>query len=173
MDRELFALEERIEQFITLCHNLRAENQELRTRVAVDHHDVVEGAVRHDVGDLGTWLRAHRADVLDHRPVGAVRRGRGDAEGLGLGLCRDGAGEGGYCENGAVHVVSHFLVPRMLARPASALPGCVRPLGGAAVTGAVAEDKKFLGTGLILLALPETILFICAGFAYLLFSKLH
>ena len=44
---------------------------------------------------------------------------------------------------------------------------------GAAVTGAVAEDKKFLGTGLILLALPETILFICAGFAYLLFSKLH
>ncbi|BBO19427.1 MAG: hypothetical protein AMXMBFR31_00330 [Candidatus Desulfobacillus denitrificans] len=34
MDRELFALEERIEQFITLCHNLRAENQELRTRVA-------------------------------------------------------------------------------------------------------------------------------------------
>ena len=34
MDRELFALEERIEQFITLCQNLRAENQELRTRVA-------------------------------------------------------------------------------------------------------------------------------------------
>ncbi len=34
MDRELFALEERIEQFISLCQNLRAENQELRTRVA-------------------------------------------------------------------------------------------------------------------------------------------
>lgn len=34
MDRELFTLEERIEQFITLCQNLRAENQELRTRVA-------------------------------------------------------------------------------------------------------------------------------------------
>jgi cell division protein ZapB len=34
MDRELFALEERIEQFIALCQNLRAENQELRTRVA-------------------------------------------------------------------------------------------------------------------------------------------
>lgn len=34
MDRELFALEERIEQFITLCQNLRAENQELRTRMA-------------------------------------------------------------------------------------------------------------------------------------------
>jgi len=34
MDRELFALEERIEQFITLCQNLRAENQELRTKVA-------------------------------------------------------------------------------------------------------------------------------------------
>lgn len=34
MDRELFALEERIEQFITLCQNLRTENQELRTRVA-------------------------------------------------------------------------------------------------------------------------------------------
>ena len=34
MDRDLFALEERIEQFITLCQNLRAENQELRTRVA-------------------------------------------------------------------------------------------------------------------------------------------
>ena len=32
MDRELFALEERIEQFITLCQ--RTENQELRTRVA-------------------------------------------------------------------------------------------------------------------------------------------
>jgi F0F1-type ATP synthase membrane subunit c/vacuolar-type H+-ATPase subunit K len=44
---------------------------------------------------------------------------------------------------------------------------------GAAVAGAVAEDKKFLGTGLILLALPETILFICAGFAYLLFGKIH
>ena len=34
MNRELFALEERIEHFITLCQNLRAENQELRTRVA-------------------------------------------------------------------------------------------------------------------------------------------
>lgn len=34
MERELFALEDRIEQFITLCQNLRAENQELRTRVA-------------------------------------------------------------------------------------------------------------------------------------------
>ena len=44
---------------------------------------------------------------------------------------------------------------------------------GAAVSGAVAENKKFLGTGLILLALPETILFICAGFAYLLFGKIH
>lgn len=34
MDRDLFALEERIEQFIALCENLRSENQELRTRVA-------------------------------------------------------------------------------------------------------------------------------------------
>lgn len=34
MDRDLFALEERIEQFIALCQNLRMENQELRTRVA-------------------------------------------------------------------------------------------------------------------------------------------
>ena len=34
MERELLALEERIEQFISLCHNLRLENQELRTRVA-------------------------------------------------------------------------------------------------------------------------------------------
>ena len=34
MDRELFALDERIEQFISLCQNLRTENQELRTRVA-------------------------------------------------------------------------------------------------------------------------------------------
>ena len=34
MDRDLFALEERIEQFIALCQNLRTENQELRTRVA-------------------------------------------------------------------------------------------------------------------------------------------
>lgn len=34
MEQELLALEERIEQFITLCRNLRAENQELRTRVA-------------------------------------------------------------------------------------------------------------------------------------------
>ncbi len=34
MDRDLFALEERIEQFITLCQNLRTENQELRTRMA-------------------------------------------------------------------------------------------------------------------------------------------
>ncbi len=34
MDRELFALEERLEQFIALCQSLRAENQELRTRVA-------------------------------------------------------------------------------------------------------------------------------------------
>jgi len=43
---------------------------------------------------------------------------------------------------------------------------------GAAVVGAVAEDRKTLGAGLILLALPETILFICAGFAYLLLGKL-
>lgn len=43
---------------------------------------------------------------------------------------------------------------------------------GAAVVGAVAEDRKNLGTGLILIALPETILFICAGFAYLLMGKL-
>jgi cell division protein ZapB len=34
MDSELFALEERIEQFIALCQSLRAENQELRTRAA-------------------------------------------------------------------------------------------------------------------------------------------
>lgn len=34
MDSELFALEERIEQFIALCQSLRAENQELRTRMA-------------------------------------------------------------------------------------------------------------------------------------------
>ncbi len=34
MDSELFALEEKIEQFIALCQNLRGENQELRTRVA-------------------------------------------------------------------------------------------------------------------------------------------
>ncbi len=34
MDRDLFALEERIQQFVTLCQNLRSENQELRTRVA-------------------------------------------------------------------------------------------------------------------------------------------
>lgn len=34
MDSELFALEERIEHFIALCQSLRAENQELRTRVA-------------------------------------------------------------------------------------------------------------------------------------------
>ncbi|MEW5889151.1 MAG: hypothetical protein AB1768_08860 [Pseudomonadota bacterium] len=34
MDSELFALEEKIEQFISLCQGLRAENQELRTRVA-------------------------------------------------------------------------------------------------------------------------------------------
>lgn len=34
MDNELFALEERIEQFISLCQNLRSENQDLRTRVA-------------------------------------------------------------------------------------------------------------------------------------------
>jgi len=34
MDRDLFALEERIEQFITLCQNLHTENQKLRTRMA-------------------------------------------------------------------------------------------------------------------------------------------
>ena len=34
MDSELFALEERIEHFIALCQSLRAENQELRIRVA-------------------------------------------------------------------------------------------------------------------------------------------
>jgi len=34
MDRELLPLEERIEQFIALCQNLRAENQALRTLVA-------------------------------------------------------------------------------------------------------------------------------------------
>lgn len=34
MDSELSALEERIGQFIALCQSLRAENKELRTRVA-------------------------------------------------------------------------------------------------------------------------------------------
>jgi cell division protein ZapB len=34
MERELLGLEERIEQFIALCQNLRAENQALRTQVA-------------------------------------------------------------------------------------------------------------------------------------------
>jgi cell division protein ZapB len=33
MDSELFALEERIEQFVALCENLRGENQDLRTRL--------------------------------------------------------------------------------------------------------------------------------------------
>lgn len=35
MTDDLLALEERIEQFISLCQGLRAENQELRTRIAV------------------------------------------------------------------------------------------------------------------------------------------
>ncbi len=34
MDSELFALEEKLEQFITMCQGLRAQNQELRTRLA-------------------------------------------------------------------------------------------------------------------------------------------
>ncbi|HMM54745.1 MAG TPA: hypothetical protein PKC23_06990 [Candidatus Desulfobacillus sp.] len=33
MERDLLALEERIEQFIALCQGLRAENQALRTQV--------------------------------------------------------------------------------------------------------------------------------------------
>ena len=44
---------------------------------------------------------------------------------------------------------------------------------GPAVVGAVAEDRKFLGPGLILLALPETIIVFCVGVAYMLFTKIH
>lgn len=34
MDSELSALEERIDQFLTINQNLRSENQDLRTRLA-------------------------------------------------------------------------------------------------------------------------------------------
>ncbi len=43
---------------------------------------------------------------------------------------------------------------------------------GTAVVAACAEEKKFLGTGLFLLALPETILVIATGIAYLLLQHI-
>lgn len=49
MDSELFALEEKIEQFISLCQSLRAENQELRTRVAALESDKKRLAEKIDI----------------------------------------------------------------------------------------------------------------------------
>lgn len=43
---------------------------------------------------------------------------------------------------------------------------------GTAVVAACAEDKKFLGIGIFLLALPETILVIATGIAYLLLQNI-
>jgi len=34
MDDELAALEQKLDEFLALCHSLRAENMELRTRLA-------------------------------------------------------------------------------------------------------------------------------------------
>lgn len=39
MDSELFALEEKLEQFISMCQGLRTQNQELRTLVAALESD--------------------------------------------------------------------------------------------------------------------------------------
>jgi V/A-type H+-transporting ATPase subunit K len=43
---------------------------------------------------------------------------------------------------------------------------------GPAVVGACAEDRKFLGVGLLFLAFPETILILSLGMAYLLYQKM-
>jgi len=46
-----------------------------------------------------------------------------------------------------------------------------RAIGPAAI-GAAAEDKTFRGLAILLIALPETILIICAGIAYMLMQKI-
>jgi V/A-type H+-transporting ATPase subunit K len=43
---------------------------------------------------------------------------------------------------------------------------------GAAVVGVVAENEKFLGKGLLLFALPETLLIFGLGIAFLLMGKM-
>ena len=43
---------------------------------------------------------------------------------------------------------------------------------GAAAFGAVAEDKKNIGMGLFFMAIPETILIIGAGMAFMLIGKI-
>jgi V/A-type H+-transporting ATPase subunit K len=47
-----------------------------------------------------------------------------------------------------------------------------RSIGPAAI-GAAAEDKGFRGTAILLVALPETILIVCAGIAYMLLQKVQ
>ena len=44
---------------------------------------------------------------------------------------------------------------------------------GHAVVAACAENRSFLGLGIFLLALPETILIIATGLGYLLLQKIH
>lgn len=44
---------------------------------------------------------------------------------------------------------------------------------GTAVVAACAENRSFLGTGIFLLALPETILIIACGLAFLLLRNIH
>jgi len=43
---------------------------------------------------------------------------------------------------------------------------------GTAVAAACAEDRKFLGAGLLLLALPETILILVLGMAFMMLQKI-
>lgn len=43
---------------------------------------------------------------------------------------------------------------------------------GAAVMGAIAENEKLLGKGLLLIALPETVVIFGLGMAFLLLSKM-
>lgn len=44
---------------------------------------------------------------------------------------------------------------------------------GPAAIGAAAEDKGFRGAAILLVAIPETILIVCAGIAYMLLQKVH
>jgi cell division protein ZapB len=56
MDAELKSLEDKINQFVTLCHRLRTDNHELRQQLASAHSDNKQ--LNEKIGDAKTRLES-------------------------------------------------------------------------------------------------------------------
>jgi cell division protein ZapB len=56
MDVELKSLEEKINQFVALCHRLRTDNHELRQQLASAHNDNKQ--LNEKIGDAKTRLES-------------------------------------------------------------------------------------------------------------------